>query len=665
MHHLRRIGRISAVSVAAAILAPVTASPARAQEKAVVSPSPVAPEISLSANDVVLPPGYVIEPVLTGMTYPNSLCWGDDGALYIAEAGYCYGQFWTESARIFRYRPDTGRVTTVAAGFRAPVMGLTFREGKLYVAHRGMISTVDLRSRGRGGLHPVSDIVTGLPVVPNGQHFNGPVAFSPVDGKMYYPVGTITNTGVPDASDGIYGWLLDLPSLRDAPARPITLTGETYPSPDVVGPTTDFLRIVRGSAFQPFGTPAKAGQTVPAHPLPTGAIFRSNPDGTGRELVAWGIRSPVGFAFGPDRQLYLTDHGVDDKGARAVADAPDALWRVRDGAWYGWPDFTGGLPVTDRRFLPEFPLSPPPKFVMTEHPPVEQPAARFEPHVSAMKFDWSRSERFGYPGEMFLAEFGDGQPVTTGLQKIERQGFRVVRVNTQTGSVEPFLSIRDPGTAKTRGPKRPFAVQFDPSGENLYLLDFGVLAINVSLRDVGIDAPIRTGTLWRIRRQNATAATTAALAAASPAPLPLALAEGSRYASWWSSRGPVLVMQRDLRAALAHARHARNTALSDLPRQQHADKARDLLRGVATLAAFTLKRIDDSDTFDDGTHFFLLQLRDRAESAEPTTLTDDAAIIRDVAQWVERTEFPDSDYLRANYGAPGLWQRPLERDIRP
>jgi hypothetical protein len=474
---------------------------------------------------------------------------------------------------------------------------------------------------------------------------------------MYYAVGTFTNTAVPDASDAIYGWLLDLPDLRDVPARPITLTGHTYPSPDVLGPTSQFTRIVRGSPFQPFGTVAKAGQTIPAHPLPTGAIFRSNPDGTGRELVAWGIRSPVGFAFGPDGQLYLTDHGSDDKGARAVAEAPDALWRVREGAWYGWPDFAAGLPVTNERFQPKFPLSPAPKFALAEHPPVEQPAARFDPHASAMKFDWSRSERFGYVGEMFLAEFGDGQPITTGLRKMERKGFRVVRVNTATGAIEPFLTINDPGHARTRGPRRPFAAQFDPSGENLYLLDYGLLDIRITPQRVGIDAPIRTGTLWRIRRQDSSSAATVPV---------LARAEGSRYVSWWSTRGAVLLLWRDIEAALIHAQHARRASPFEMRQNQHREQARELLQGVGTLATFALQRIDDSrDTQDDGTRLLLLSLRNWAENAEPMTLTKNDPMVTSVENWVQRTRFSDIDYLRTNYAAPGRWQRPLERDIRP
>jgi hypothetical protein len=60
-----------------------------------------------------------------------------------------------------------------------------------------------------------------------------------------------------------------------------------------------------------------------------------------------------------------------------------------------------------------------------------------------------------------------------------------------------------------------------------------------------------------------------------------------------------------------------------------------------------------------------LSLRNWAENAEPMTLTKNDPVITSVENWVQRTRFSDIDYLRTNYAAPGRWQRPLERDIRP
>lgn len=49
-------------------------------------------------------------------------------------------------------------------------------------------------------------------------------------------------------------------------------------------------------------------------------------------VYAYGLRNSQGLAFGPDNQLYLTDHGTDQS---------DEFNRVLPGANYGWPEVLG------------------------------------------------------------------------------------------------------------------------------------------------------------------------------------------------------------------------------------------------------------------------------------------------------------------------------------
>src|SRR5438132_1651573 len=84
----------------------------------------------------------------------------------------------------------------------------------------------------------------------------------------------------------------------------------------------------------------------------TAAVMRCEPDGSGLELVAWGLRNAYGLGFLPDGRLLATDQGADDRGSRPVGNAPDLLFEVREGAWYGWPDYIGGDPITDERYRP-------------------------------------------------------------------------------------------------------------------------------------------------------------------------------------------------------------------------------------------------------------------------------------------------------------------------
>jgi glucose/arabinose dehydrogenase len=65
------------------------------------------------------------------------------------------------------------------------------------------------------------------------------------------------------------------------------------------------------------------------------AIWEIRPDGSGKRLLATGLRNPVGLAFEPvTGDLWATVNERDGLGEDVP---PDYLTRVVDGAFYGWP----------------------------------------------------------------------------------------------------------------------------------------------------------------------------------------------------------------------------------------------------------------------------------------------------------------------------------------
>ena len=218
------------------------------------------------------------------------------------------------------------------------------------------------------------------------------------------------------------------------------------------------------------------------------------------ELIAWGLRNPFGMAFSPDGQLFIADNSYDDRGSRPVWGTADVLWRVTPGAWFGWPDYAEGLPLT----LPDFkPPGRPAIDRVLQRPPAEppRPVARFGVHASADGMDFSRDAGFGYAGQLFVAQFGDEAP-TTG-KVLGPVGFKVVRVDVTNGVIEDFAVNRSPSNGPASklglgGLERPVAARFSPDGRALYIVDFGVLTHNP-------DAQPRqgTGVLWRVVREAA------------------------------------------------------------------------------------------------------------------------------------------------------------------
>jgi glucose/arabinose dehydrogenase len=230
----------------------------------------------------------------------------------------------------------------------------------------------------------------------------------------------------------------------------------------------------------------------------SGSVLRVHPDGSDLQKVAWGFRNPFGLAFSPEGQLYVTDNGYDERGSRPVWGAADLLWRVDAGEWYGWPDYSAGEPLTWKKF--KAPHKAQPQFILAKHPnKPPEPIARFAVHSSADGFDFSRSEKFGHPGEAFVAILGDEAPSTGKI--LHAAGFKVVRVDVKKGVIEDFAVNK----GKHNGPaskigggglERPVSVKFNREGDALYLVDFGVI-----LQDqAGAHPQQGTGVIWKIRK---------------------------------------------------------------------------------------------------------------------------------------------------------------------
>jgi glucose/arabinose dehydrogenase len=377
--------------------------------------------------------------------FPSSIAVDDGGTLYVAETGLPFAGA-PIGGRVYRVDEGGGR-TLLAEGLRQPVNGLVYHEGALFISeggHPGRISRLDLGD----GAAPET-VLDNLPG-PGNYHANM-VAFGP-DGKLYFSQGAMTNLGVIGLDALDIPWLKRLPHAHDIPAYELELTGVNFETEDPCAPGQP----VSTGAFSEFGTPTKPGQRIPAAFPCTSAVMRCNPDGSDLELVAWGLRNAYGLGFLPDGRLIATDEGADDRGSRRVGNAPDVLFEVKQGRWYGWPDFFGDAPINDPEFRPESGAAP--EFLIANHdelPPREPPLMRFDPHVSALKFDVAPD------GRLAVALFGDEVPMTA--PSGPRMG-RSLAIVDPDGWTQNEVSLR--------GLKRPIDVKFDPDG-NLLVLDFG------------------------------------------------------------------------------------------------------------------------------------------------------------------------------------------------
>jgi glucose/arabinose dehydrogenase len=449
------------------------------------------PSRKIEPRDIAVMPGYTIEAVTSGLTFPTAVSFDDENNLYVIEAGYSYGEVWGEPRLL---KVDTsGKTTILARGEKnGPWSGITWHNGAFYMAEGGEMEGGKILRITKDGT--VSTIVSGLPSVGD-HHTNGPVI---KDGYIYFGQGTATNSGIVGVDNFEFGWLKRKPQFHDIPCADIILKGENYTTSNPL--TEDPNDEVTTGAYSAFGKQTTAGQVIKGAVPCTGSILRVPVGGGSPQVVAWGFRNPFGLAFSPDGRLFITENGFDERGSRKVWGTADVLWEVKQGLWYGWPDFSAGKPLQDdeefktptsknyvKAVLQNYPNTPP------------KPAAQFGVHSSSNGIDFSTNNNFGFSGEAFVAQFGDMSPKVGKV--LFPVGFKIVRVNVDNGVIRDFATNK----GKRNGPaswlgkgglERPVSVKFDPSGNNLYIVDFGIMKVT----EMGPQPQLNTGVIWRIKK---------------------------------------------------------------------------------------------------------------------------------------------------------------------
>ena len=178
-----------------------------------------------------------------------------------------------------------------------------------------------------------------------------------------------------------------------------------------------------GKLYVPFGAPCNICEL----PTPEYAqIRRYNPDGSGMEVLATGVRNTVGFDWHPTtKQLWFTNHARDWMGD----DKPnDTLHRMqKTGLNYGFPYCHEGNMPDD---------------VVKKANPcagVEQPVALMGPHTAVMGIKF-------YTGNMFPAEYKNAALIARkgSWNRNQKTGYDVVMVKAgpdgKNPKITPFIT---------------------------------------------------------------------------------------------------------------------------------------------------------------------------------------------------------------------------------
>jgi uncharacterized cupredoxin-like copper-binding protein/streptogramin lyase len=443
----------------------------------------------VTAEDVGLPEGFDLELVAGGLNFPDAIAVADDGTIFAALSG-----FGGTPGQVVIVNPDgtvAPFVDAASAGLQGPITDIAFGpDGAFWLAHAGGIATVDLTSGA------VTELITGLPSL--GDHQNNQLAFGD-DGWVYFGQGTATNSMVVGPDNALFGWLPLYPEFHDTPCQDVTIAGMPFESPNVLTPDPNDVALT--SPYQAFGVALDPGTIVPGAVPCNGAVMRfqpTDPAGT-LEVFAWGLRNPYGVVVDDEGALWVIDNGPDARGSRPIENAPDAIYRLEEadaGAWFGYPDFVAGFPVTNSAYaLPGAPR--PLESIIGNHDDLlggedapAEPMATLDPHSGTGQGAVAPESWGEMAGHLLVASHGDFAPVTGTLT--ESRGHAVYAVHPESGEVTPLL--QNPSPDKPTGAvSRPVGLSFGPDG-SLYVADLGVIETSPA----GILPRAGTGAIWRV-----------------------------------------------------------------------------------------------------------------------------------------------------------------------
>lgn len=206
-----------------------------------------------------------------------------------------------------------------------------------------------------------------------------------------------------------------------------------------------------GKLYVPVGAPCNVCKPDPIY----ASITRMNPDGSGLEIYAHGVRNTVGFDWNRRTgDLWFTDNGRDMMGDDLP---PDELNRITEkGQHFGYPYCHGG-DIPDPEYGDERPCD---EFVA--------PVQNLGPHVAALGMIF-------YEGDMFPPEYRDAVLIAEhgSWNRSEPIGYRVTMVSLDGDEATGYRPFIDGWLQNGKSSTRPVHLLELPDGSVLLSDDRG------------------------------------------------------------------------------------------------------------------------------------------------------------------------------------------------
>lgn len=181
------------------------------------------------------------------------------------------------------------------------------------------------------------DLITDIP----NEGINEETKLLIKDNILYVSIGTNTNSGIVSEKGKAY----------DKPTIGLTLTGINYGES-------------KTGIFSPFAVTNEKGEKVKGNGLGNGSIIAYDIESKKTSIYAHGIRNINGWDIDSSGEIKGIAGGMEDLEPRPIKDDKDYIYEFKKNEWYGWPDYSGGDPITSPRFTNDKRV----EFLIESHP---------------------------------------------------------------------------------------------------------------------------------------------------------------------------------------------------------------------------------------------------------------------------------------------------------
>jgi len=252
-----------------------------------------------------------------------------------------------------QYIAKGGKAYNVFTNKKLSITSLDYNNNILYYASGTTIFSYNMISKVN------SEIIKDIP---NYGDYNK--SLIRINGEyLFVTIGSATNSGVVGLDNS---WLSNYPQNHDISPNSLTING------------TNFGQEKTG-AFVSYKTKNIRGQIIAEHKIGNSSIIVYNMKTGAQGTFAWGIRNMNGIDFNSEGKILVTVGGMENRGLRPVIGDSDYIYQIKKNVWYGFPEYTGGDPISSPKFKGINNNSI--QFILDQHPTTNPPAPIYQ-HIA-------------------------------------------------------------------------------------------------------------------------------------------------------------------------------------------------------------------------------------------------------------------------------------------